>query len=321
MISLCRFLAARLRSLHGQGGYSYALPALVTGVLIVLSAAFVLTTTNARAAGTTGPSSTSTGSASSTTTTIATTPTPKSDPKCWMADVPPSGGTAPPPGNYSVPVCQWRWAQGPTAMIAVSRIGNTDRYALNDGQTQASPAGYIAHLAWTINGRFYSSAERPKVLLSPGERALIRLTVWQTGGLRSSASMSVQVPERVLAPVSHTTKRSVTISAGIFIDNTLDLGTPSQRLLTRLRSEVLAGHNVRIAGYGDNWGAPGAVWDSYSDWLTKMQALAVADFIYGDHIPAQVKIFGYGRADFYATNTRWQGRADNQRVIITFSTR
>ncbi len=51
-----------------------------------------------------------------------------------------------------------------------------------------------------------------------------------------------------------------------------------------------------------------------------MRALAVADFLYGNHVAKTVTLAGYGRTDFVATNTTATGRAENRRVVISYET-
>ena len=79
---------------------------------------------------------------------------------------------------------------------------------------------------------------------------------------------------------------------------------------------------MKISGYCDNTGDndPVSEGNTYNDWLSKMRALAVADYLYSNHVAKTVTLTGYGRTDFVATNATAAGRAENRRVVISFET-
>jgi outer membrane protein OmpA-like peptidoglycan-associated protein len=101
-----------------------------------------------------------------------------------------------------------------------------------------------------------------------------------------------------------------------FAWNSFVLTAVAQRELSKVRSAVTHSANVTISGYCDN--DPVSVGNAYDVWLSRMRALAVADFLYSGHVPRKVKLVGHGRTDFVATNSTAVGRAENRRVTITF---
>jgi outer membrane protein OmpA-like peptidoglycan-associated protein len=123
--------------------------------------------------------------------------------------------------------------------------------------------------------------------------------------------------------VLSTSTTTLTLSSDtLFAWNSFTLTATAKGELSAARARIVKSPAVKVSGYCDNTGDndPVSEGNTYNHWLSKMRALAVADYLYGDRVPKTVTLTGYGRTDFVATNATAVGRAENRRVVISFTT-
>jgi outer membrane protein OmpA-like peptidoglycan-associated protein/WD40 repeat protein len=296
------------------------------------------------------PSTSTTTTTTPVTTTPVSTPPTTAPPKTvgpvtpvTSAPKPPPGGTPAPPGatlpdalvKVKPPVAEAsaRSASGSAALA----------YTLSSAGSKAAAKHHLTSYVWRLGGRIISHKADPVYKFpKPNESYSVGLKVTQNGGETGSATVTVH-PREVLVKtkpkvkgktkvktkptqthtVISTTTTSLTLSSDtLFAFNSFVLTATAKSELSSARKPILASPAVKISGYCDNTGDndPVSEGNTYNDWLSKMRALAVADYLYGDHVPKQAKLLGYGRTDFVATNATASGRAENRRVVISYET-
>jgi len=228
--------------------------------------------------------------------------------------IPPAGGTPAPPG--ATPPDPPVKVPPPIAEASAAPTHSLLKYKLSSAGSKAATGKRLTTFLWKIGDKVISHAANPTYRFArPNKTYDVSLTVTETGGETGSATVLIDPRVRIATT-------TLTLSSdALFAYDSFVLTSAAQRTLSTIRAKVLRSTGVTIAGYCDSSGAPGAVGNTYNDWLSRERALAVADFLYGNHIPKRVKLIGYGRTHFVASNTTAAGRAENRRVVISYETK
>jgi 6-phosphogluconolactonase len=269
----------------------------------------------------------SAGQTGTTTTPVTTTPPTNvaGPPTATTASpAPPPGGTPAPPGA----VLPDKPVKIPPPVAEASTKGSTGlAYKLSSAGSKAAKGKRLISYAWKLGGRVISHAADPVYTFPRANRSyLVDLTVKETGGETGSATVTVlptEVEHKHQRTIVSTVMTTLTLSSDtLFAWNSFTLTPTAKSELSAARDAILKSPAVKISGYCDNTGDndPVSEGDTYNDWLSKMRALAVADYLYSDHVAKTVTLAGYGRTDFVATNATPVGRAENRRVVISFET-
>jgi 6-phosphogluconolactonase len=305
------------------------LAAAVTGTAESYVSTFTVTPAAAAQTGTT----TTTTPVTTTTPTTTTPPNNVTGPPAGSAasPPPPPGGTPAPPGA----VLPDKPVKVPPPVAEASTKGSTGlAYKLSSAGSKAAKGKRLIAYAWKLAGRVISHAANPVYKFARANRSyVVDLTVEETGGETGRATVTVHpvevTPKHTSkhTPTTHTlistTTTTLTLSSDtLFAWNSFTLTATAKSELSAARAKILKSPAVKISGYCDNTGDndPVSEGNTYNDWLSKMRALAVADYLYSDHPAKAVKLAGYGRTDFVATNATAAGRAENRRVVISFET-
>jgi outer membrane protein OmpA-like peptidoglycan-associated protein len=223
----------------------------------------------------------------------------------------------------------------PPPVAEASTNGSTGlAYKLSSAGSKAAKGKRLIAYTWKLGGRVISHAADPVYKFPQANRPyVVDLTVEETGGETGSATVTVHpvevAPKHTSkhTPTTHTvistTTTTLTLSSDtLFAWNSFTLTATAKSELAAARAKILKSPAVKISGYCDNTGDndPVSEGNTYNDWLSKMRALAVADYLYSDHLAKTVTLAGYGRSDFVATNATAAGRAENRRVVISFET-
>jgi outer membrane protein OmpA-like peptidoglycan-associated protein/WD40 repeat protein len=284
------------------------------------------------------PSTTTSSPATTTpTATTPTTTTPGSTVTGPPAPTPPFGGTPAPPGAV-LPDALVKVPPPVAAASAKLAAGaSATAYRLSSAGSKAAAHHRLISYTWKLAGRIIGHTADPVYKFArPNERYTVHLTVVENGGESDSAAVTVHPTE---AKQSHarththththtqtiisTTNATLTLSSDtLFAWNSFTLTAAAKSALSKARAVIVKSPAVKISGYCDNTGDndPVSEGNTYNDWLSKMRALAVADFLYNDHVAKTVVVSGYGRTDFVATNATAVGRAENRRVVIGYET-
>jgi outer membrane protein OmpA-like peptidoglycan-associated protein/Tol biopolymer transport system component len=276
--------------------------------------------------------------ATTTTTPTTTTPPPNNvkgpTTSTTASPAPPAGGTAAPPGA----VLPDKPLKVPPPVAEASVKGSTGLdYKLSSAGSKAAKGKRLIAYVWKLAGRVISHVADPSYKFAhPNRSYTVDLTVEETGGETGRASVEVHPIEVKAAPTpththapahSHTvlstSTTTLTLSSDtLFAWNSFTLTATAKGELSAARARIVKSPAVKVSGYCDNTGDndPVSEGNTYNHWLSKMRALAVADYLYGDRVPKTVTLTGYGRTDFVATNATAVGRAENRRVVISFTT-
>jgi outer membrane protein OmpA-like peptidoglycan-associated protein/WD40 repeat protein len=289
------------------------------------------TTTTTTTTTTSPPTTTSTP----TTATTPTTTTPGNTVAGPPAPTPPFGGTPAPPGavlpdalvKVPPPVAE--------ASAKLASGASATAYQLSSAGSKAAAHHRLISYTWKLAGRIIGHTADPVYKFPrPNESYSVHLTVVENGGESGSAAVTVH-PTEAKQPHTHThththtqtiistTTATLTLSSDtLFAWNSFTLTAAAKSALSKARAVIVKSPAVKISGYCDNTGDndPVSEGNTYNDWLSKMRALAVADFLYNDHVAKTVVVNGYGRTDFVATNATAAGRAENRRVVIGYET-
>jgi outer membrane protein OmpA-like peptidoglycan-associated protein/DNA-binding beta-propeller fold protein YncE len=280
------------------------------------------------------------GPPSTTTTTTATTSTPSTTPTPTTpgntvagppAPTPPFGGTPAPPGAVlpDLPVKVPPPVAEASAKLAAG--ASATAYRLSSAGSKAAAHHRLISYTWKLGGRIISHTADPVYKFArPNESYTVHLTVVENGGETGSAAVTVHPTEAKQThthththTIISTTTATLTLSSDtLFAWNSFTLTAAAKTALSKARAAIVKSPTVKISGYCDNTGDndPVSEGNTYNDWLSKMRALAVADFLYNDHVAKTVVVSGYGRTDFVATNVTAAGRAENRRVVIGYET-
>jgi outer membrane protein OmpA-like peptidoglycan-associated protein len=210
-------------------------------------------------------------------------------------------------------------------------------YRLSSAGSKAAAHHRLISYTWKFAGRTIGHTADPVYKFPrPNESYTVHLTVVENGGESDSAAVTVHPTEakqthpHTRTPththtqtIISTTTATLTLSSDtLFAWNSFTLTAAAKSALSKARAVIVKSPAVKISGYCDNTGDndPVSEGNTYNDWLSKMRALAVADFLYSDHVAKTVVVSGYGRTDFVATNATAAGRAENRRVVIGYET-
>ena len=194
--------------------------------------------------------------------------------------------------------------QRPVAVI--SDLSASGRRHTLDSSASYDADGDIARRAWTISGRTISTKAWVSVLVQPGQRRKVTLTVWVSGNAGDSTSVALSAARR--------RGTTVVLNARVLFGVDRAALTPAgRRVIRRLRAIAATSSRITISGFASHPGPTG-----YNRHLSLERALSVKHtLLHGLRTRAQVRVVANGeRGHPRVKETGPRTRQMNRKVMV-----